>query len=250
MATTRRFRILLAALSLGALVAGTAAVATWGDEPSDSARAEISGSTTPDSDPATPRATPAEASAPVAVDTAPAPVAPPAEPAPVAPAAPEPVAAAPAPAPAPPAVGGTVQAQIDYALAHWTNYNVADYGTVTGNDCVNFTSWWTKGTGRNFTHSTAWVSSTAMRNYIASSGRATALTDRQRDQVKVGDVVQFDWDNSGDRDHTGVVTRVEATAAGIEISYAGHTDDTDYRTVDYAITVKHPGASVFYWSIP
>ena len=58
--------------------------------------------------------------------------------------------------------------------------------------------------------------------------RATPLSDAQRDQVKVGDIAQFDWDNSGDRDHTAIVTRVDKTASGMQIYYAGHTNDTDF----------------------
>jgi len=248
---TRRFRISAAALAFAVLVIGTAAVASWGNDESDSARAEIAASATP-TDTATPRATPADAGAPVAVDTAPVVTAPV-------------VTASPTPAAAPVAAASTggVQAQVDYMLEYWTDYNTTDYGVMSDNDCVNFTSqsliqrgwtmdanWWSKGTGSSFTHSSAWVSSTALRNYLASSGRATALTDQQRDQVKVGDVVQFDWENSGDRDHTGVVTRIEGSGDDIVIYYAGHTDDTDFRSVDYAITVKHPGATAYYWSIP
>ena len=251
MLLTRRFRIGVVVLVLGGLVAGTAAVASLGDdEPSSAARAASAGgdtvtgkrsaSTAPT---ATPRAAPADAGAPVAVEQP--------KPAPVAPVAPA----------APATVG--VEAQVAYMLAHWSSYNTADYGVIADNDCVNFTSqsliqrgwemddaWWSKGKGGSFTHSAAWISSTAMMKYLASSGRVTALTDDQRDEVKVGDIAQFDWDNSGDRDHTGVVTRIEGSGDNIEIFYAGHTDDTDYRSVDYAITEKHPGATAYYWSIP
>ncbi|HEX4982922.1 MAG TPA: amidase domain-containing protein [Ilumatobacteraceae bacterium] len=171
--------------------------------------------------------------------------------------------ATPADAPAPVAVDLAVQKQLAYALAHWKDYNVEDYGVVTGNDCVNFTNqsliargwemddeWRTAGTGSNFDFTKPWVSSTSLMRYLDASGRASALTDDQRDQVKLGDVVQFDWDKSGDRDHTGVVTRIDKTDAGVEIFYAGHTDDTDYLSVDYAITTKHPGGVAYYWSIP
>jgi hypothetical protein len=164
----------------------------------------------------------------------------------------EPVAADPA-----------VQKQLAYTLAHWQDYNLDEYGLMEGNDCVNFVSqslvergwemddeWWTSGTGMDFDYSSPWVSSTAFMRYLDSSGRATALTDDQRNQVKLGDIAQFDWDNSGDRDHTAIVTRIEGSGDDLEIYYAGHTDDTDYRSVDWAITVNHPGASVYYWSIP
>ena len=156
-----------------------------------------------------------------------------------------------------------VVAQLAYLQKHWKNYNTADYGVVPDNDCVDFASqslivrgwkmdddWWSEGTGEEFDFSSPWVSSTSFRDYLEGSGRASALTDSHRDQVKLGDVVQFDWDNSGDRDHTGIVTRITGSGDDIKIYYAGHTDDTDYRSVDWAITVNHPGASVYYWSIP
>ena len=154
-------------------------------------------------------------------------------------------------------------AQLAYLQKHWKNYNTADYGVVPDNDCVDFASqslivrgwkmdddWWSEGTGEEFDFSSPWVSSTSFRDYLEGSGRASALSDSHRDQVKLGDVVQFDWDNSGDRDHTGIVTRITGSGDDIKIYYAGHTDDTDYRSVDWAITVNHPGASVYYWSIP
>ena len=69
--------------------------------------------------------------------------------------------------------------------------------------------------------------------------------------MKVGDIVQFDWDDSGDRDHTGIVTSVTTEADGsITIHYAGHTDATFDRSVDWAITELHPGGVAYYWSIP
>ena len=164
---------------------------------------------------------------------------------------------------APVSVDANVQKQLAYVLAHWSDYNLDEYGQVGENDCVNFASqsliargwemdddWWSKGTGSDFTFSKPWVSSTFFRDYLADSGRATALTDQQRDQVKLGDIAQFDWDNSGDRDHTAIVTRIDHVGDTIQIYYGGHTDDTDYRSVDWAITVKHPGATAYYWSIP
>jgi hypothetical protein len=169
------------------------------------------------------------------------------------------IPAAATPAGTPPAV----RKQLRYVSAHWKNYNLDDYGEMSDNDCVNFASqsliergwtmdddWWTSGTGSDFDYTSAWVSSTAFRDYLHRSGRAAALTDDERGKVKLGDIVQFDWDDSGDRDHTGVVTRIERTGDSVKIFYGGHTDDTAYRSVDWAITKNHPGASVYYWSIP
>ncbi|POH69567.1 hypothetical protein E3O57_11255 [Cryobacterium sp. TMN-39-2] len=225
-AVARPARIGVIALILGGLAVGTVALATSGVDRTGSAQRGSTAADAAATVETAPRETPAMTAAPVDVDPA-------------------------------------VQAQLSYALAHWKDYNTDQYGVVTGNDCVNFTSqslvargwamdetWWTSGTGSDFDFSSPWVSSTAFMNYLADSGRATALTDDQRDQVKLGDVVQFDWDNTGDRDHTAVVSRIEGTGDDIVIYYAGHTDDTDYLSVDFAITEKHPGGTAYYWSIP
>jgi hypothetical protein len=164
-----------------------------------------------------------------------------------------------------PALSAEVSAQLDYVLAHWDekDYNSAEWGVLGINDCVNFASqamivrgwtmddvWSSPKNGNAYDASAAWRSSTAFMKYIAATGKATALTDQQRDQVKVGDIVQFDWDNTGDRDHTGIVSKVERVGDSISISFAGHTLNSDYRSVDTAITVDHPGGTAYYWSVP
>ncbi|TFD83716.1 CHAP domain-containing protein [Cryobacterium lactosi] len=150
-----------------------------------------------------------------------------------------------------------ITAQIDYALAHWQDYNTEVYGSIAGNDCVNFTSQsliargWTMDAEWSFSagqYSAAWASSTVFAAYLsAHPERATPLTAAQRSEVKVGDIVQFDWDDSGDKDHTGIVTRVENTASGVQVYYAGHTNNTDYRSVDESLALA--GGSVSYWSV-
>lgn len=154
-----------------------------------------------------------------------------------------------------------VKAQIDYALTYWKDYNSAEYGVLGDNDCVNFASqslvargwqqddeWFHD--GDVYASSDSWRSSTAFRDWLETRpDLATALDDSQRDQVSVGDIVQFDWDDSGDRDHTGIVTRVTHDGGSTQVYFAGHTDDSDYRSVDTAITEDHPGASVYYWHI-
>ena len=158
-----------------------------------------------------------------------------------------------------------VAAQIAYVQANWQSTSNDEFGFLDTSDCVNFASqsllergwqpddeWWYEPGGDPYAHASAWISSTAFHDYLADRpDLATALDDDQRDRVKVGDIVQFDWDNSGDRDHTGIVTGVMTLADGsISITYAGHTDPTYDFTVDEAITIKHPGATAFYWSIP
>ena len=158
-----------------------------------------------------------------------------------------------------------VAAQLEYVRDNWQSTSSEQFGFIDENDCVNFTSqsllargwqtddeWWYSDDGDPWSHPTAWISSTSFMEYLEDHPeRATALTDGQREQVKVGDVVQFDWDDSGDRDHTGVVTSVTTEADGsITILYAGHTDATWDRSVDWAITEHHPGGVAYYWSIP
>ena len=122
-----------------------------------------------------------------------------------------------------------VAAQLEYAYAHWDDTENDEFGMLDENDCVNFTSqtllargwetddeWWYDEDGDPYASSDAWISSTALMYYLEEHPeRATALTDDERDQVKVGDIVQFDWDDSGDRDHTAIVTAVITEADGI-----------------------------------
>jgi len=157
-----------------------------------------------------------------------------------------------------------VDAQMNYLLTYWQDRNEAEYGSYGDNDCVNFTSqsliargWvqdseWNHTTNSDGSHSysSAWLSSTSMMKYFTARPElATALSDEQRDQVVIGDIVQFDWDNSGDRDHTGVVTRVEGSGADRVIYFAGHSLDSDFRSVDVAITTDHPGGTAYYWHL-
>ncbi|GAA1964477.1 amidase domain-containing protein [Agromyces allii] len=156
-----------------------------------------------------------------------------------------------------------VAAQMEYVEQNWDSTWSDEYGFIDENDCMNLASqsliargwveddeWW-YAVGDAYSSSAAWRSSTAFMEYLESRpDLATALTDDQRDQVKVGDIVQFDWDVSGDRDHTGIVTAVVTNDDGsIDVLYAGHTDATWDRSVDYAITELHPGGDVYYWSI-
>ncbi|GAA2449137.1 amidase domain-containing protein [Agromyces soli] len=151
-----------------------------------------------------------------------------------------------------------IDAQLGYVLAYWSDYNTDAYTVISGNDCANFTSqsliargWTMDGDwysdAATGAMSASWSSSTAMRDWLL--GRpdlATPLDDSQRAQVKVGDIAQFDWDASGDRDHTAIVTRVEHGDAGTRIWVGGHTKDADYWDVDEAIA---GGGTVNYFSV-
>jgi hypothetical protein len=154
-----------------------------------------------------------------------------------------------------------IDRELQYVLKYWKHYNPA-FEAVADNDCVDFTSqallergWtqqgtWTHDAANVYGSGAAWISSTSFRDFMAAHPElGTALTDSQRDQVKVGDIAQFDWDGSGDRDHTGVVTKVVKKNGRTEIFFAGHTNDSDFRSVDDAITKDHPGGIAYYWSL-
>ncbi|MFF2370506.1 amidase domain-containing protein [Agromyces sp. NPDC058110] len=152
-----------------------------------------------------------------------------------------------------------IDAQLNYVLTYWNTYNSAQYPVLSGVDCANFASqslaargfamdggWYYDGSTGAM--SPSWASSTALRDYLLTqTSRATYLDDTQRALVKVGDIAQFDWDSSGDRDHTAVVTRVEHTDAGTKIWVGGHTKDADYWDVDEALASG--GGYVTYFSI-
>lgn len=157
-----------------------------------------------------------------------------------------------------------VQQQMAYLLSYWHTPNENVYGFIDEFDCMNFASqallargwttddiWWPEPTGDAVNSSMAWISSTAFMEYLSEHPElATPLADASRSQLAVGDIVQFDWDNSGDRDHTGIVTRIDTDASGkVTAYYAGHTDNTLVRSVDWAITVLHPGATATYWHL-
>ncbi|NQX27768.1 amidase domain-containing protein [Microbacteriaceae bacterium VKM Ac-2854] len=216
--------------------------------------------------PATATATPTATPEPSAETPPPEPPAETPTPAPSEPPAPEPTEAD----PVEPASAG-VQAQLAYVLENYDNDFSDEYGFFDANDCANFVSqsllargwaldddWWYSAEevsgaltdGNGHWYSSSWISATALNEYIASTG-ATPLTDDERDQVALGDVVLFDFDGSGDRDHSGVVTAVETDAAtgATSVSYASHSAAGDYRDVDWTITEQHPGGEAFYFHL-
>lgn len=156
----------------------------------------------------------------------------------------------------------SVARETAYVERWWRRANPA-YGSRGGTDCVNFTSqalhargwpmtadWGTSTVLGRRAATPSWVSSTAMMRWLAARpGLATALDDRHRDEVAVGDVAQFDWDASGDRDHTAVVTRVQHEGGRIVIEVAEHSPAGLHDSVD-ALIARHGGRGVIhYWHL-
>jgi hypothetical protein len=160
-----------------------------------------------------------------------------------------------------------VDKQMSYAFQHWDrpNYNLATYSTFNpvGGDCANFVSqtliergwtmtdaWHNRNAGAQWTGSWILVESfdAWLRSHKDSLG-ITELSIEQRDQVKVGDIVMFDWNLNNTLDHTQIVSDVQVVDGKTIIKMAGHNTDSDWRDFDKTITKDHPGAVAYFWSI-
>jgi hypothetical protein len=153
-----------------------------------------------------------------------------------------------------------VKKQLDFVDKRWNTRENSEYMYIKQNDCANFASQTLA--ARGFQQSwawaqidqlptAAWVRATELNSYLRSLPGVKRLSDGQRDRVKLGDLVFFDWDRSGDSDHVGVVNLIQKQADGtIKIFYAGHTSHKHYRSVDWAIQVFHPNARVEFLSLP
>lgn len=159
-----------------------------------------------------------------------------------------------------PATDKSVKRQLDYVNRRWNTRDNSDYVYIQGNDCANFasqtlvargykTSWlWSH---KDMLPTATWVRATLLNSYLRSLPGVESIGDGRRDRVKLGDLVFFDWDRSGDSDHVGIVNLIQKQADGsIRIFFAGHTSHKHYRSVDWAIQVLHPNARVEYLSLP
>jgi len=143
-------------------------------------------------------------------------------------------------------VTSSVDRQLRYLGANlFRQHAGSGYAYYYNEDCANFTSQTLHARGFGFTNSwgpgqSNWVSSTRLRSYLLGRGSATEYSDSQesRARVRVGDVVQFDWDRTGggDRDHTGVVTKIVKKSNGfITIRYSAHTDPKNAAVSDETV---------------
>jgi len=158
-----------------------------------------------------------------------------------------------------------VDKQLAYALTFWKNYNTAQYGDLNpvGGDCANFVSqtliargwqmngdWYNRNAAAKW--SPAWGYVPAMDNYFRENAAQLGLTEYsfdQRDKIKVGDIVMFDWNDNNSLDHVQIVSGIQNVNGQIKIKMAGHNEDSDYRDLDEAITVDHPGGIGHFWSL-
>ncbi|MET0714628.1 MAG: amidase domain-containing protein [Mycetocola sp.] len=161
-----------------------------------------------------------------------------------------------------------VDAQMQYALEHWKDYNADEWGDLNpvGGDCANFVSqtliqrgwtqtdtWFNKNAAATISDwSPAWGYVPAMDKWLESdtSLGLTKLSMEQRNQVKVGDIGIFDWNYNDVPDHVMLVSSVEVVDSVTKIAFASHNLDGDYRDLDDVLTVDHSGGDVWFWSIP
>ena len=152
----------------------------------------------------------------------------------------------------------SIDAQVEYLSTYWDDRNDEVYGSLDGTDCVNFTSqglvergwemdedWWHLQVLGINQYSRAWVSSTAFNDYLAAHPDKATVVDATG--VVVGDIVQFDYDNSGNRDHTATISRIEPDGT---ILLVQHSDDALDRSVAEQLAEHDEGGGVvYYWHL-
>jgi hypothetical protein len=157
-----------------------------------------------------------------------------------------------------------VTAELAYVDKYYKHRNVAKYGSLGGTDCVNFTSqaltargwamtkeWGHTLSGARNAYSSAWISSTAFMKYLGKHPElATAVSNTHRGQLVVGDLVQFDYDGSGDRDHTGIITRIIGTGDAATIEFAAHArSGYEFLSVDTNLAKHSSKAVAYFWHL-
>jgi hypothetical protein len=156
-----------------------------------------------------------------------------------------------------------VDRQLQYAMAHWNNYNTAEYGNMNsiGGDCANFVSqtliargwqqrsdWYNRDAGAE--HSATWTYCPSLDPWLDTNAATYGLTRRtlaDRKDVRVGDIIMWDWNGNGSPDHTTIVSEVFPQPDGtVLIKSASHNEDGPYRDLDDMITVQHPGGTAWF----
>jgi hypothetical protein len=156
-----------------------------------------------------------------------------------------------------------VDRQLAYAMRYWSDYNLAEYGTMNpiGGDCANYVSqtlvargwqqrsdWYNRAGGAQ--HSATWTYCPAMDPWMTANAAEFGLTRRsldERSKVRVGDIVFYDWNDNQSPDHVTIVSEVFTEPDGtVRIKSASHNQDGPYRDLDEMITVQHPGGTAWF----
>ncbi len=164
--------------------------------------------------------------------------------------------------------------QMAYAGAHWSLTASTVFGYIPGNDCADFTSqmllargwkqswqWYDTGAAprtKRPVASLTWISSTAMSDWLRTRpdlAEHLSYAQADRDQVVVGDIVQFNWDDKaspGMWQHTAVVSKVVTLPNGHhDFFYTAHTNNQLFGgTTGYLVSSGHyPHLHIQFWHL-
>lgn len=154
-----------------------------------------------------------------------------------------------------------VTKQVEYAKAHYKNSNTKEFGDLGGVDCVNFTSQTLLARGWEMTpmwgqayrngkmeYTRAWINSTGFKEFLSKHPElATPVAYEDRDKIVVGDVVQFDWDNSGDRDHTGIISGIREDGTLLVSSHSPSA--FDWPLDEVIMSSFSPLTKTYFWHL-
>jgi hypothetical protein len=162
-------------------------------------------------------------------------------------------------------VATAVDRQLEYAFRYWDDYNTVFFGDFNawGGDCMNFVSQTLLARGWAPTEdwfnlaqedwAPAFVHVPSFDEWLSSHPEYGAQRRGlgRIDDVKIGDIVVFDWDGDGSLDHAQVVSSTRVVDGETEVLMVGHNVDSTYRSIDDALEEQGtPKATVHFWSIP
>lgn len=152
------------------------------------------------------------------------------------------------------------EAAVQYAEMWWDSYNPA-YPKFD-DDCTNFVSqclraggapfwgspdrergWWISGGTWSF----SWSTAHSLRWYLAGSQKGmTAIQVDSADQLEIGDVILYDFQNDGRYDHSTIVTAKDGTVPLVN----AHTFNTRLRHWAYKDSyASTPNARYIFFKI-
>lgn len=154
--------------------------------------------------------------------------------------------------------------QIEYANKYYAKPNVAGFGYLGNVDCANFANqtlwargwrmddeWWQDQSAyEGYKYSAAWISSTALNDYLMRHPqRARPMSWAHKDSIQVGDIVMFDWDSSGDRDHTAVVSGIRHGFGSRELLLTAHSEGMFNYPLSQELARNPDSTQVYFWRI-
>jgi hypothetical protein len=137
-----------------------------------------------------------------------------------------------------------------YANIWWNSHNPL-YLFFENDDCTNFVSqclfagnapmnytgkrelgWWYQGkSGKEELWSFSWAVADSLRWYLSSNSHGWhAFSVDLPEQLRIGDVISYDWDGKGRYQHSAIVTEIDAEGMPL---VSAHTTNSKNRYWDY-----------------